>query len=58
MYRLKDLHIIGHLDHIHEPVLPEIDVIIEENDYLAASKPHGIPCHPTGGYFEYSVTRS
>lgn len=58
MYFLKDLDIIKHTVHIHEPIPPKIEIIKQETDYLVVNKPFGIPCHPTGGYFEYSVTRS
>lgn len=57
-YRLKDLDIIRHTVHIHEPVPPKIEIIKEEMNYWVVNKPSGIPCHPTGGYYEYSVTRS
>lgn len=57
-HRLKELDIIRHTVHIHEPVPPKIAVIKKEEDYWVVNKPSGIPCHPTGGYFEYSVTRA
>jgi len=57
-YRLKDLDIIRHTVHVHEPIPPEVKIIKKEKDYWVVNKPSGIPCHPTGGYFEYSVTRS
>ncbi|KAL4713383.1 hypothetical protein ACJJTC_016851 [Scirpophaga incertulas] len=28
-----------------------------KDDFWVVNKPAGIPCHPTGSYFEYSVTR-
>lgn len=58
MYKLKDLDVIRHTVHIHEPIPPTIPVIAKEEDYWVVNKPSGIPCHPTGGYFEYSVTRT
>ncbi|ELA42880.1 RluA family pseudouridine synthase [Vittaforma corneae ATCC 50505] len=58
MYLLKDLDVIRHIVHIHEPIPPNIDIIEKESDYWVVNKPSGIPCHPTGGYFEYSVTRA
>jgi len=57
-YKLKDLDIIRHTVHIHEPMTPKIEIIAEEQDYCVVNKPPGIPCHPTGGYFLYSVTKS
>ena len=57
-YRLKDLDIIRHTVHMHEPLCPEIEIIKKEEDFWVVNKPSGIPCHPTGGYFEYSVTRA
>lgn len=57
-YKLKDLDVIRHTVHIHEPIPPKITVIQKEDDYWVVNKPSGIPCHPTGGYFEYSVTRT
>lgn len=57
-YRLKDLDLIRHTIHSHEPLPPEIEVIKKEEDFWVVNKPAGIPCHPTGGYFEYSVTRA
>ncbi|KAG5859683.1 pseudouridylate synthase [Encephalitozoon hellem] len=56
MLRIGD--VIKHTVHIHEPSHPEIDVIKAEEDYVVVNKPSGIPCHPTGGYREYSVTRA
>ncbi|ADM11518.1 pseudouridylate synthase [Encephalitozoon intestinalis ATCC 50506] len=50
--------VIRHTVHIHEPAHPEIDIIREEQDYVVVNKPPGMPCHPTGGYREYSVTRA
>lgn len=58
MYVLKDLDVIRHTVHIHEPRTPSIEIIKKESDYWVVNKPSGIPCHPTGGYFEYSVTRA
>ena len=58
MYYNRDLDIIRHTVHIHEPIPPTIEIIKQEDDYLVVNKPFGIPCHPTGGYFEYSVTRT
>lgn len=57
-HRLKDLDIIRHTVHNHEPRCPEIEVIEKNDNFWVVNKPAGIPCHPTGGYFEYSVTRS
>lgn len=57
-YKLKDLDLIKHTVHIHEPITPKIDVIAKEENYWVVNKPRGTPCHPTGGYFEYSVTRA
>lgn len=57
-YRLKDLDIIRHTIHIHEPIPPEVEIISKEEDYWVVNKPSGIPCHPTGGYFEYSITKA
>lgn len=57
-YKLKDLDLIKHTVHMHEPTCPEIEIIKKEDDFWVVNKPFGIPCHPTGGYFEYSVTRS
>lgn len=50
--------VIRHTVHVHEPAHPEIGVIRQEEDYVVVNKPPGIPCHPTGGYREYSITRS
>lgn len=57
-YKLKDLDLIRHTIHSHEPLPPEIKIIKQEEDFWVVNKPAGIPCHPTGGYFEYSVTRA
>lgn len=57
-YRLKDLDVIYHTVHFHEPQPPKINVIEEEGDFVVIDKPAGIPVHPTGGYFYYSVTKS
>lgn len=57
-YRLKDLDLIRHTVHIHEPLLPEIEIISKQPDFWVVNKPSGIPCHPTGGYFQYSVTKA
>ncbi|KAL4721553.1 hypothetical protein ACJJTC_001447 [Scirpophaga incertulas] len=56
-YKLKDLDLIKHTVHIHEPLSPQIDIIAKQDDFWVVNKPAGIPCHPTGSYFEYSVTR-
>ncbi|CAD26587.1 similarity to HYPOTHETICAL PROTEIN OF THE FAMILY OF PSEUDOURIDINE SYNTHASES YD36_YEAST [Encephalitozoon cuniculi GB-M1] len=50
--------VIRHTVHIHDPAHPEIGVIKEEGDYIVVNKPPGIPCHPTGGYREYCVTKA
>lgn len=57
-YRLRDLDLIRHTVHMHEPLCPEIEIIKKEEEYWVVNKPCGIPCHPTGGYYEYSVTRA
>lgn len=56
-YRLGDLDVIFHTVHFHEPHPPKISVIKEEEDFVVIDKPAGIPVHPTGGYFYYSVTK-
>lgn len=55
---LGDSDIIRQTLHIHEPTPPNIDVLNVEEDYVVVNKPSGIPCHPTGGYFMYSVTKA
>ncbi|KAM0681716.1 DRAP deaminase [Glugoides intestinalis] len=57
-YKLKDLDIIRHTVHIHEPIPPQIEIIDKQDEFWVVNKPSGIPCHPTGGYFEYSITRA
>lgn len=57
-YILAEQDVINHTVHIHEPATPEIEIIREEGDYSVINKPAGIPVHPTGGYYNYSVTRS
>ena len=57
-YKLRDLDLIKHTVHMHEPPCPQIEIIKKEEDYWVVNKPCGIPCHPTGGYFEYSVTKA
>lgn len=49
--------VIQHTVHMHEPEPPEINIIAEEEDYTVVNKPAGVPCHPTGGYIYYSVTK-
>lgn len=56
--RLGMHDVLRHTVHMHEPQQPTIDVIKWEEDYVVVNKPPGIPCHPTGGYLNYSVTRS
>lgn len=58
MYKLRDLDVIHHTVHLHEPSPPEIEIIKDEANYTVINKPAGIPVHPTGGYFYYSVTKS
>lgn len=50
--------ILRHTVHMHEPPQPKINIIKWEEDYVVVYKPSGIPCHPTGGYINYSVTKS
>jgi len=57
-YKLKDLDIIYHTVHSHEPTPMPIEIIKDEGDYVVVNKPAGIPVHPTGGYHYYSVTKS
>ncbi len=57
-YHLKHLDVILHTVHLHEPVPPIIPIIKEEADYFVLNKPPGIPVHPVGGYFYYSVTKA
>lgn len=57
-YKLKDLDIIRHTTHIHEPMQPDIEIIAQNDDFWVVNKPFGIPCHPTGGYFKYSITKT
>ncbi|KAI4291468.1 hypothetical protein PAPHI01_0742 [Pancytospora philotis] len=57
-YRLKDLDVIYHTVHFHEPLAPKIDVIAREEEYTVLNKPAGIPVHPTGGYFRYTITKA
>lgn len=57
-YKLKDLDIIYHTVHLHEPLAPEIPIIKKEENYTVINKPPGIPVHPTGGYRRYSVTEA
>lgn len=56
-YKLQLVDYIKHTVHMHEPIAPAINTISMENDYCVVYKPAGVPCHPTGGYLEYSVTR-
>ncbi|TBU19711.1 putative pseudouridine synthase [Ordospora colligata] len=55
---IKPNDVLQHTVHIHEPPIPCINVIKKEKDYMVVNKPAGIPCHPTGGYREYSITRA
>lgn len=57
-YKLKDMDIIYHSVHFHEPIPKKIDIIKDEGDYVVVNKPAGIPAHPTGGYVFYSVTKA
>jgi RluA family pseudouridine synthase len=57
-YKLKDLDLLCHTIHMHEPAQPSIDIIKDEDDYVVINKPAGIPVHPTGGYVYYSVTKT
>lgn len=57
-YKLKSLDTIHHTVHFHEPAPPLIHIIKEEDDYVVINKPAGIPVHPTGGYYYYSVTKT
>lgn len=50
--------VLKHTVHMHEPCPPVIDIIKWEEDYVVVNKPAGIPCHPTGGYINYSVTKA
>jgi RluA family pseudouridine synthase len=56
--RLGMQDVIKHTVHMHEPPQPRIEVIKWEEDYVVVNKPIGIPCHPTGGYMRYSVTKT
>lgn len=56
--RLSMQDVLRHTVHMHEPEQPTIDVIRWEEDYVVVNKPPGIPCHPTGGYINYSVTKT
>ncbi|EOB13898.1 DRAP deaminase [Nosema bombycis CQ1] len=56
--KLKLTDYLEHTVHMHEPIPPKIDVIAKEDDYVVVNKPAGVPCHPTGGYLFYSVTKS
>ncbi|WUR03509.1 ribosomal large subunit pseudouridine synthase [Vairimorpha necatrix] len=54
---IESVDYIKHIVHMHEPQVPKIHVIAHEEEYWVIHKPAGVPCHPTGGYREYSVTR-
>ncbi|KAI5148226.1 tRNA pseudouridine32 synthase [Enteropsectra breve] len=56
-YKLKDLDVIRHTVHIHEPEVTDIEIIADEDEYSVIHKPAGVPVHPTGGYYHYSVTK-
>lgn len=56
--KLKLTDYITHTVHMHEPLPPTVDIIAKEEDYVVVNKPAGVPCHPTGGYMYYSVTKS
>ncbi|KAK6089824.1 hypothetical protein P3W45_001172 [Vairimorpha bombi] len=56
-YKLQLTDYIKHTVHMHEPEVEDINIIKREDEYLVVHKPAGIPCHPTGGYIEYSITR-
>lgn len=56
-YKLKLVDYIKHTVHIHEPHVPEIEIIKQEEEYIVVNKPPGVPCHPTGAYVQYSITR-
>lgn len=57
-YVLRDLDILRHTVHIHEPAPPPIKILKEEEEYVVVNKPPGIHVHPTGGYFHYTVTQA
>ncbi|KAI5168566.1 hypothetical protein PAEPH01_0239 [Pancytospora epiphaga] len=57
-YKLKDLDVIQHTVHFHEPISPPIKIIKKEEEYIVVNKPAGIPVHPTGGYLHYSITKT
>lgn len=56
-YKLKLTDYIKHTVHMHEPEVEEIKIIKKEDEYIVVYKPAGVPCHPTGGYMKYSVTK-
>jgi RluA family pseudouridine synthase len=56
--RLGMQDVIRHTVHMHEPPQPDVEIIRWEEDYVVVNKPFGIPCHPTGGYINYSVTKT
>ncbi|KAF9761840.1 Bifunctional protein RIB2 [Nosema granulosis] len=56
--KLKLTDSITHTVHMHEPQPPAIEILSKEEDYVVVNKPAGVPCHPTGGYMYYSVTKS
>lgn len=56
-YRLKLVDYIKHTIHIHEPKVPDIEIIKKEDEYIVVNKPSGVPCHPTGAYIQYSITK-
>ncbi|EPR79768.1 Pseudouridine synthase protein [Spraguea lophii 42_110] len=55
-YVLKANDTIQHKVHCHEPVPIEIPIIYKEKDFIIVNKPSGIACHPTTGYFYFSIT--